>query len=244
VSDRATPDGREPAYSVWRWAGPSIWDVTEVAEGRPDPEVRFVGESPIEGQGGHHAVPATINGRRYVVAANELAFACDMAAYPRIWDVTDESKPTVVSELHLPAPDECAGNHYNNVDSHVDTKMALVGWMEAGLQVFDLRDPAHPRRVAYFKPGSSCMSYVYVHEPTGHLWFACDDGFYVVELAPHVRAYMQLPASAPNPTAVTTSTWAARTPSNTPAAPRSSSSAATSFYCSLLTAAVLSTNER
>jgi hypothetical protein len=240
VSEAATPDGREPPYSVWQYAGPSIWDITDISEGRPDPQIRFVGESAIKGQGAHHAVPATINGRRYIVAANELAFSCDMAAYPRIWDITDETRPTVVSELHLPPPDECAGNHYNNVDSYTDTTMVLVGWMEAGLQVFDIRDPAHPRRVAYFRPGSSCKSYVYAHEPTGHLWFACDDGFYVVELAPQVRRYMSLPVRAAGPAALTTAAWASQRAdlASTPAG-QGQGSSATSFYCALLTSAVL-----
>ena len=239
TSSAAADDGREPPHSVWRWAGPTIWDISQISAGVDDPTISFVGESPIKGQGGHHAVPATIGRRRYVVAANELAFTCDMAAYPRIWDITDETRPVLVSEMHLPAPDDCAGVHYNNVDSHTDTKMAIIGWMEAGLQVFDIRDPAHPRRIAFFKTGSSCKSYVYLHEPTGHLWFACDDGFYVAELSPQVRWHMGLPGNVPHPRAIPPSAWAAHR-TTAAVAPARSQDLSAGSYCELVTAAVLS----
>jgi hypothetical protein len=210
LSSRAQPDGREPPYTVWPTAGPTIWDISEVARGVPNPVARFVGESAVKGQGGHHAVPMTIvdgTGRphRYVIAANELAFTCDMAAYPRIWDIDDETHPVVVGELHLPAPDGCSGAHYNDVDDRNHATMALVGWTDAGFRVFDIRDPAHPRPLAYLRPGSGCYSVARMDAARGYIWFACKGGFYVADLSPATRASMDLPprpAAAPGqPTA-------------------------------------------
>jgi len=216
LSSEAQPDGREPPYSVWPAAGPTIWDVSEISEGKPNPVAHFVGQSPVKGQGGHHAVPMTATDskgqqRRYVVAANELAFTCDMAAYPRIWDITDEAHPTVVSELHLPASDNCSGNHYNNVDNRENTTMALVGWIDAGFRVFDVRDPVHPRPLAFFKPGSGCYSIAYLDEALGYIWFACEGGFYVADLAPAARASMDLPSRPPSaPTGLSSQAWSVR----------------------------------
>ena len=177
LSSEAQPDGREPPDSVWPAAGPTIWDISEVASGVSNPTAHFVGQSAVKGQGGHHAVPMTIadsdgRPRRYLMAANELAFTCDMAAYPRIWDLSDEAHPAVVSELHLPAGDGCSGAHYNDVDDRERTTMALVGWTDAGFRVFDVRDPVHPRPLAYFKPGSGCYSIAHLDRVRGYIWFA------------------------------------------------------------------------
>lgn len=200
LSDEAKPDGREPPYSVWPSAGPTIWDVSEIARGEPKAVAHFVGQSSVKGQGGHHAVPFAVTdsqGRRrqYLIAANELAFTCDMAAYPRIWDIADEAHPAVVSELHLPAADNCSGNHYNDVDDRENTTMALVGWTDAGFRVFDVRDPVHPRPLAYFKPGSGCYSVAYLDKSSGSMWFACKNGFYAAVLSPAARTSMGLPPS-------------------------------------------------
>jgi hypothetical protein len=171
-----------------------------------------------------------------------VAFTCDAAAYPRIWDITDETHPRAISELHLPAPDVCAGNHYNNVDDSQNTKMAIIGWTTGGLRVFDLRHPSRPREIAYFKPETyagnpspfaGCKSVVYVDKPTGQLWFACDGGFYVVELTPQVRAYMRLPKRAANPHAITTTAWAARLRAAEPSAAGRSGPAPGGLYCAL-----------
>jgi hypothetical protein len=231
LSDRAVPDGREPPYTTWPDAGPSIWDVTDISQGKANPTIRFVGESAVKGQGGHHAVPARVGSRRYVVAANELAFTCDTAAYPRIWDITDEANPKVVSELHLAPPDECAGNHYNNVDDSERTTMALVGWLGAGFRVFDLRNPAQPREIAYFKPGTECYSEAFFDKPSGHLWYVCNGGFYVADLSPQVRAYMGLPKRPPAGSATGSQAW-----SPPPAAPAPTDPTTYAAFCWLGTA--------
>lgn len=212
LSDAAQHDGREPVYSVWPSAGPTIWDISDVARGVANPVARFVGESAVRGQGGHHAVPMTVTDpsgrpRRYLMAANELAFTCDMAAYPRVWDITDETQPVVVSELHLPAVDQCSGAHYNDVDDRERTTMALVGWTDAGFRVFDVRDPVHPRPLAYFKPGGGCYSLAYFDPGTSYIWFACENGFFVADLTPAARATMGVPTVPTEAAATISRDW-------------------------------------
>ena len=46
-----------------------------------------------------------------------------------------------------------ASTHYHDVDDPRDTTFAMVSVWNAGLRIFDVRDPAHPRQVAYFNPG-------------------------------------------------------------------------------------------
>lgn len=134
-----------------------------------------------------------------------------MAAYPRIWDLSDERHPVVVSELHLPAGDGCSGAHYNDVDDRQHTTMALVGWTDAGFRVFDVRDPVHPRALAYFKPGTGCYSIAHFDQARGYIWFACKGGFYVTDLSPAARASMGLPPRPSNPVGLSSRDWARTT---------------------------------
>ena len=81
-----------------------------------------------------------------------------------------------------------ASTHFNDVDSATDTRLGLFPFMFAGLRIVDLRDPAQPTEVAYFKPGDACMSHVRYVGKTGHIWFDCQDsGFLVLALKPEVR---------------------------------------------------------
>ena len=216
--------------------GPSIWDVSEISAGVEDPEVRFVGEAAEGGQGWHHAVPAMIGGRPHLVAANELSIGGCADARPWIWDISDEAAPRRVGEFALEVQTNCddpsvqaedrLGNyasHYNSVDDPFgDTKLGLFGMTGAGLRVVDLRDPANPREVAYYKPGANpvttlqpagahvsnfyynpdvtdaCGSRNWYVPETGQIWFTCQsNGFFIAELSPEVREYMDLDDPAP-----------------------------------------------
>jgi hypothetical protein len=86
----------------------------------------------------------------------------------RIIDISDETKPKVVSKLMLEVndPANChttiADNaneaifdydvHYCNVDNVDDTHYVACGHFQSGIRVFDVSDPANPRNVAYYVP--------------------------------------------------------------------------------------------
>src|SRR5262249_50120281 len=104
--------------------------------------------------------------------------------YPNIIDVTDETNPQIIAKLRLevsdPAncsallaetppdppgtapgtnlPPESGTTNYSEetcvADNPKNAKMRACGCRNAGLRVFDIRDPAHAREIAYWKPGA------------------------------------------------------------------------------------------
>jgi len=89
-------------------------------------------------------------------------------AYARLVDISDERVPTVVSKLRLEAqdPKNCPqilndakpgltfgySSHYCTVDNPNNTTAVACGYFESGIRVFDIRDPYHPKEIAYYNP--------------------------------------------------------------------------------------------
>jgi glyoxylase-like metal-dependent hydrolase (beta-lactamase superfamily II) len=152
-------------------SAPSIWDISRI--GTTDlgpqgawPPVKFVGTSSMRGQGDHHIPLAVIKGVPYLVGANELR----CSAFPRLFDISDETNLRAVGEFRLESNDRCladpdwakanaAGNyglHYNDVVDNAwgNVALGMFNFMGSGLRVVDLRDPTRPREVAYYHPGA------------------------------------------------------------------------------------------
>ena len=64
--------------------------------------------------------------------------------------------------LEINRPENCAAQldsgvqasvHYHVFDSEKNGKIAILSMQNAGIRVVDVRDPAHPREIAYFNPG-------------------------------------------------------------------------------------------
>lgn len=202
--------GIKPFPPSSKYLGPDgggfyILDNSEIASGKADPSIKLIGTA--EHGGWHSPVPATIDGKPYVVSGGELG-ACP-GAWPKITDISAESAPELVGEfkLEMNRAENCpplsptekatggisgdpgtASLHYNDVDSATDTKLGLFNFMWAGLRIADLRDPASPTEIAYFKPGDACGGQVRYKKDTDHIWLACgQSGFYVLEIKPEVR---------------------------------------------------------
>jgi hypothetical protein len=208
-------------------SAPSIWDIslvgkTDVGPRGAWPAIKLIGTSKVRGQGDHHAPLATINGKPYMIAANELR----CTAFPRVFDISDETNPVPVGEFRLESNDRCLsdpawakansagvyGLHYNSVvdDAWGKVALGLFNFMGSGLRIVDLRIPEQPREVAYYHPaapgrssqstvpglGSSavspCMSHNYFIKETGQIWFGCSNGFYVAELSAAVKKHLQI----------------------------------------------------
>lgn len=192
--------------------GVYILDNTDIAKGHVNPRMRMLGVAP---HGGWHSVmPATIDGKPYLVGGGELG-ACP-GAWPKIVDIGDELNPVMAGEFKLAMnhPENCpppgpmakasggispdpgtATLHFNDVNSATDTRLGLFQFMWAGLRIADLRDPANPVEVAYFKPGDACGGHVRYVEETGHIWMSCaKSGFFVLALDPELRQSMGLVA--------------------------------------------------
>jgi LVIVD repeat len=170
-----------------------------------------------------------------------LPAACARGAPPygftQIIDLSDERNPKIVSklmlEVHDPAncelflnePPEAGGGDlldYSgercNVDRANNPTMAACGYRNAGLRVFDIRDPYRPKEIAYYKPPAVRTAFLpgsnswepgvdrtvdriagfprFVKVPANekhgrelHIWFTSDDnGFQVVRFSDTFKA--------------------------------------------------------
>ena len=196
---------------------------------------------------GHGISRATIGGRSYLVrseesvAFNALATGClpelltpvAGPAHAFLTDITDEAHPVDAGamQLEINRPEHCidqllsgvnASSHYHDVDDPADTTFVMVSTWNAGLRLWDVRDPAAPREVAYLNPGlfastlfntsttpldaalnfsgartglDQAWGHVRYVKDTGQIWMSTRlGGFWVLELEPQLRAALDLPA--------------------------------------------------
>jgi hypothetical protein len=130
----------------------------------------------------------------------------DAVGAARIIDIADPKTPKVVSdirlEVHSPkaragkqASDPGASNtvgysgHYCAVPRPVDPKIVACSFLLSGLRVFDIRDPRHPREIAYFNPpGKRGLIYTTYSAPAfspgrEEVWYTDGNyGFYAVRV--------------------------------------------------------------
>lgn len=188
-----------------------ILDTTEVQEHRPNAVMREIARLDWDTLSiPQNAIPVTIGGKPYVVEIDEFGAQSRVGA-GRIIDIADETAPKVVSDLRLEvhqpenfpaqAGDPGAGNfvggyagHYCNVPSRVEPGIVACSMILSGLRVFDIRDPAQPKEVAYFNrppprgtaptfDGAWAMSSPAFVPERKEIWFTDgNSGFYVVRL--------------------------------------------------------------
>jgi len=160
-------------------------------------------------------LPVTIKGHRYLVEDDE--FGAGGGSGPvgaaRIIDISDAAHPKVVSNLRLAVNDtptdpklladpganstlQGYAAHYCGVPSEVDPGIVACSFIVSGLRVFDIRDPSHPKEIAYFNrpqtqsvtPGGAprgayAMSQPAFDKATGDIWYTDgNSGFYVVHI--------------------------------------------------------------
>jgi hypothetical protein len=157
------------------------------------------------------AIPFNVDGHPYLVEIDEFGNAGPVGA-ARIIDIADETKPKVVSnirlEVHMPenrsgaqANDPGSSSalggytgHYCSIPREDDPGIVACGMILSGLRVFDIRDPLHPKEIAYWNhpaeglfPGDAATSYA-MAAPTfvperGEIWHAdANGGFYVLTM--------------------------------------------------------------
>jgi hypothetical protein len=188
-----------------------ILDTTEVQEHRPNAVMREISRLSWDTLSiPQNAIPVTIGGKPYVVEIDEFGAQKQVGA-GRIIDISEETAPKVVSDLRLEvhqpenfaaqANDPGAGNfvggyagHYCNVPTRIEPKIVACSMILSGLRVFDIRDPAHPREVAYFNrpaprgtaavfDGAWAMSSPAFVPERKEIWYTDgNSGFYVVRI--------------------------------------------------------------
>ena len=243
----AGPEGAAP--------GLIILDVSEIQNREPFPEATVVSTLTWPDVSiPQNAMPITIDGRPYLLEIDEFAGNPIPSGAPdapvgaaRIIDIADERNPFVVStiklEVHIPenraevvqdqGGDFPAGGytgHYCGVPQEVDPGIAACSMLLSGLRIFDIRDPARPREVAYFNsagfptPGDGGVDAFAMARPAfvperSEVWYTDGaTGFYAVRITngawPGVAA---VAPSEPGPSAPAPATTAAAPPA--PAAP-------------------------
>ena len=163
-----------------------ILDVSDVQLRRPNPQIRIVSKLFWDDQGqAEQMLPFSSRGRTYLISTDEsggqagvggLAAACARGAsaygYSNVIDVTDQTKPRIVSKLMLEVhdpkncskflaePPEVGGGplDYSTercaLDRATNPTMAACGSRGTGTRVYDVRDPLHPLEIAYWKGGA------------------------------------------------------------------------------------------
>ena len=177
---------------------------------------------------GHSVRTATIDGVPYLLHSEESVFGTAYGcvpetanpfagpAQPWLTDISDPTNPRLVSQFGLEINDaeSCAQQldagendsvHYHDVDDPEDTTFVMASMWNAGIRLFDVRDPTNPTEVAYFNPGdvdptaATHLDHAWGHvryvAETGQIWFAtADGGFWVVRIEGQVRRQLALDA--------------------------------------------------
>jgi len=200
----------ESAFEDNGFTGLTILDVSEVQKRVLNPTVRLVSRLTWpQLSTPQNATPFTIDGHEYLLETDEFGSGKHVGA-ARIIDIGEEKKPFVVSNMRLAVnkgdqtedpgddqPFQGYQGHYCSLPSRVDPYIVACSFIMSGLRVFDIRDPAHPREIAYFnkpllpgdhpvyptKAGAFAMSAPAYDETTGDIWYTDgNSGFYVVRL--------------------------------------------------------------
>ena len=163
-----------------------ILDVSDIQSRRPNPQIRIVSKLFWDDQGqAEQMLPFFSHGRAYVISTDEsggqagaggLAAACARRAspygYSNVIDITDETKPRIVSKIMLEVhdPKNCAkflseppevgagvldySTERCALDRPMNPTMAACGSRGTGTRVYDMRDPLHPLEIGYWKGGA------------------------------------------------------------------------------------------
>ncbi|MBV9412224.1 MAG: hypothetical protein JO148_11550 [Acidimicrobiia bacterium] len=242
-------------------AGLTILDVSQIQQRKPNPQVKVVSHlSWPEVSIPQTAIPISIHGHPYLVEVDEFS----RLNYPkgpldrsapvgaaRIIDIADDTHPRVISNLRLqvnmpaneegPEQNDPGGTpvigytaHYCSVPSRVDPGIAACGFLSSGMRVFDIRDPYHPKELAYAnfpkvsnpapEPAAWAASAPAFDPGRGEIWYSDGfSGFYAVRFLNGVWPFKTASAGE-SATVLGARTSAA--PSSAPATPAAAPAAA------------------
>jgi hypothetical protein len=154
-----------------------ILDTSEIQARKSDPHAREISRLAWNSASiPQNAIPFTRDGKSYVLEFDEYTQATlhpdgdpDVVGAARIIDISDETKPSVVSNLRLAinqpaehraateANDPGTGNpaqgyaaHYCNIPTRVNPRIVACSFIASGLRLFDITDLAHPKEIGYF----------------------------------------------------------------------------------------------
>jgi hypothetical protein len=187
----------------------AIMDLTDVQARKPGARGKLIHEFVWkDGAATQYPIAVRYGSRGHLIVTDELGSGnCNdpekpQWGYAHVFDIADERSPSLVSVVKTEAQDpahcqEAAdanggvdgfglGTHYCNVDRLQDPRVLACGNWDAGLRVYDIRDPRQPRELAYFDtPSANLPGLVRIHIERKQLWIAVTPGtFYVLNAAP------------------------------------------------------------
>ena len=156
------------AFLSYGDGGGIILDVSEMAQPRMISQLAFRGITAT--QGIHTFLPLP---RRKIALINDEAIrenGDENLNLAGIVDISDEKQPRMVSLFPLPEPPPESGlknfyekggrfgphnHHHPNHQACLEDRddIAYLTYFNAGLRVYDVRDPRQPKEIAYFVPG-------------------------------------------------------------------------------------------
>ncbi|HEX6945353.1 MAG TPA: hypothetical protein VF196_04105, partial [Casimicrobiaceae bacterium] len=217
-----------------------IADLSEIQARKPNPQVREISRLTWSTMTiPQFAVPVTIKGKPYLVEVDEYSTGADGTSVggngprvgaARIIDISDETKPFVVSNIRLAvhqpenraaiandpgaqSPVQGYAAHYCNVPQRHEPGIMACSMILSGLRVFDIRDPEHPKEIAYHVAPPSTISATgsplidekanwAMSEPAfvperGEIWYSDGtSGFYALKMDPRVWPFREAAGSA------------------------------------------------
>jgi hypothetical protein len=223
------------AYAAGINDGLRILDTSQVQARTTNPQMPVVSNlqwSPMSIP--QNAIPVTIHGHPYLVEFDEFGAQSKVGA-GRIIDIGDEKHPSVISNLRLEVhqPENFAAQagdpgasfpvvqgyaaHYCNVPQRADPGIVACSMILSGLRIFDIRDPYHPREIAYYNApvppsnpaegGNWAMSSPTFAPTRGEIWYSDGrSGFYAVRVTNGMWPSTSAPATPNASTPVGAST--------------------------------------
>jgi hypothetical protein len=176
---------KDPNYKAAN--GFYVIDTSEIQARKPAPQTKIISQLAFRnGSSAQHTLSIKIGGKPYLIFVSEGGSggipnlggggtpqeACDAGLTPfpmaRIIDISDETKPKLVTDLALETHDlrNCSkvmpdtvgegiftyGTHICSVDSRENATALACAYFQSGIRVFDIRNPAAPKEIAYFNP--------------------------------------------------------------------------------------------
>lgn len=163
------------AYGSWRDGGLTLLDVSDASKPKL---LAHRNLHPPFGGGTHTAVPLTDRvpashggTKDYVIVADEsiLDNCADQVKYNWVFDIRDKTNPVSVATFPTPSErDYCReGGHFGPHNLHENrpgafqsSELIFGTYQNAGLRVFDIRNPYRPQEVAYYVPSTSLETWV------------------------------------------------------------------------------------
>ncbi len=145
------------AYWGFWDAGVIIMDISDPAKPQ---EVSRLGWAPEDGGHTHTAMP--LPGRNLLVVTDEATEPeCqEVRKRVRLLDISDETQPRLISKFPEPQGDFCQRGlrfgphnvHENRPGSFSSEQIIFVTYFNAGLRVYDIKNPEAPLEIAYYIP--------------------------------------------------------------------------------------------